>query len=71
MSRQKRGDNCELLAKRALFASMPSQTPTITSIVPQSGTPQSLITLGGSFETACYSRDVDGCAQDNNPLITR
>ncbi|CAF0819146.1 unnamed protein product [Rotaria sp. Silwood1] len=57
--------------KRALFASMPSQTPTITNIIPQSGTPQSLITLIGSFKTLCYSRDVDGCAQDNNPLISR
>ncbi|CAF5019692.1 unnamed protein product, partial [Rotaria magnacalcarata] len=35
------------------------------------GTPQSLIKLAGSFKTACYSRDVDGCAQDNNPLISR
>lgn len=56
---------------RALFASMPSQTPAITGIAPQSGTPQTLITLTGSFKTACYSRDVDGCAQDNNPLISR
>ncbi|CAF4818423.1 unnamed protein product, partial [Rotaria socialis] len=50
---------------------MLSHTPIITSITPQSGTPQSLIELAGSFKTACYSRDVDGCAQDNNPLISR
>jgi len=56
---------------RALFAPMLSQTPTITGIVPQTGTPQSLITLSGSFGTSCYSRDVDGCSQDNNPLISR
>ncbi|CAF2963963.1 unnamed protein product [Rotaria sp. Silwood2] len=58
-------------SNRALFASMPSQTPTINGIIPQSGTPQSLITLTGSFKTSCYSRDVDGCSQDNNPLISR
>ncbi|CAF3637436.1 unnamed protein product [Rotaria sp. Silwood1] len=58
-------------SNHALFASKPSQTPTITGIIPQSGTPQSLITLTGLFKTACYSRDVDGCAQDNNPLISR
>jgi hypothetical protein len=56
---------------RALFSSTPSQTPTITGITPQSGTPQSMITLSGSFDTSCYSRDVDGCSQDNNPLISR
>jgi hypothetical protein len=56
---------------RAVFAPMASQTPTITGISPQTGTPQSLITLSGSFQTSCYSRDVDGCAQDNNPLISR
>lgn len=56
---------------RALFISSLSQTPTITGISPQSGTPQSLISLTGAFQTACYSRDVDGCAQDNNPLISR
>ncbi|CAF3592631.1 unnamed protein product [Rotaria sordida] len=58
-------------SNRALFSSMPSQTPTITGIQPQSGTPQSLITLTGSFKTSCYSRDIEGCAQDNNPLISR
>lgn len=58
-------------ANRALFISSPSQTPTITGIIPQSGTPQTLITLNGAFQTPCYSRDVEGCAQDNNPLISR
>lgn len=58
-------------SQRARFSSMPSQTPTITSIQPQTGTPQTLIQLSGQFQTACYSRDVDGCAQDNNPLISR
>jgi hypothetical protein len=56
---------------QATFAPMPSYTPTINDITPQSGTPQSLISLSGDFETACYSRDVDGCSEDNNPLISR
>lgn len=56
---------------RAVFISSASQTPTITGITPQSGTPQSLIALTGAFRTACYARDVEGCAQDNNPLISR
>lgn len=56
---------------RAVFIASNSQTPTITSISPQSGNPQSMIQLTGSFKTACYSRDVDGCAQDNNALISR
>ncbi|CAM4958724.1 unnamed protein product, partial [Rotaria socialis] len=58
-------------SRQASFTPMLSHTPIITSITPQSGTPQSLIKLAGSFKTACYSRDVDGCAQDNNPLISR
>ncbi|CAM4931088.1 unnamed protein product, partial [Rotaria socialis] len=58
-------------SRQASFTPMLSHTPIITSITPQSGTPQSLIELAGSFKTACYSRDVDGCAQDNNPLISR
>lgn len=58
-------------SKRALFISSSGQTPTISTISPQSGTPQSIIQLTGSFKTSCYSRDVDGCAQDNNPLISR
>ncbi len=58
-------------ATQATFAPMPSQTPTITSISPQTGPPQTLISLAGTFETACYSRDVVGCADDNNPLISR
>ena len=57
--------------ERARFVSMPSQTPSITDIMPQTGTPQSLITLSGAFKTACYARDIDGCSQDNNPLISR
>ena len=56
---------------QATFAPMPSQTPTISGIMPQSTTPESLIKLTGSFKTSCYSRDVDGCAQDNNALISR
>jgi len=56
---------------RALFIPSSSQTPTITGIKPQSGTPNSLITLSGSFDTSCYSRDVEGCSQDNNALISR
>jgi hypothetical protein len=56
---------------RAVFASMLSQTPTITDITPQTGTPQTLITLTGEFQSLCYSRDIDGCSQDNNPLISR
>lgn len=56
---------------RAVFISSLSQTPTITGITPQSGTPQSLIALSGAFRTSCYARDVEGCAQDNNPLISR
>jgi hypothetical protein len=56
---------------RATFIPSLSYTPIITGIQPQTGTPQTLITLSGSFHTACYSRDIDGCAQDNNPLISR
>ena len=56
---------------RALFIPTSSQTPTITGIAPQTGTPQSLITLTGQFQSSCYSRDVDGCSDDNNPLISR
>lgn len=56
---------------RATFIPSSSNTPTITAIQPQTGTPQTLITLSGSFDSACYSRDIDGCAQDNNPLISR
>jgi len=56
---------------QATFAPMPSQTPTITDIEPQTGPPQTLISLYGNFETACYSRDVTGCSDDNNPLISR
>ena len=57
--------------KRATFLPMSSQTPTITSISPLSGTPHSLLTLEGAFKSACFSRDIDGCSQDNNPLISR
>ena len=57
--------------KRAVFVSSSAQTPTINGISPQTGTPQSLIKLTGSFKTSCYSRDIDGCSQDNNPLISR
>jgi hypothetical protein len=56
---------------RALFIPTPSQTPTITGISPQSGPPQSWIQMAGSFKTSCYSRDIEGCSQDNNPLISR
>jgi hypothetical protein len=56
---------------QATFAPIPSQTPTITDIEPQTGPPQSLISLYGNFETACYSRDITGCSDDNNPLISR
>ena len=55
----------------ATFIPSSSNTPRIYGIQPQTGTPQTLITLSGLFLTACYSRDIDGCAQDNNPLISR
>lgn len=55
----------------ATFIPSLGYTPIINSIQPQTGTPQTLINLSGSFYTACYSRDIDGCAQDNNPLISR
>jgi hypothetical protein len=58
-------------AIHATFIAVPSNTPTITDISPQSGTPQTLISLSGEFETSCYSRDVSGCSDDNNPLISR
>ena len=58
-------------AARAVFIPTPSQTPTITGISPQSGPPQSWIQMAGSFKTSCYSRDIEGCSQDNNPLISR
>ncbi|CAF3954248.1 unnamed protein product [Rotaria sp. Silwood2] len=56
---------------RATFIPSLSYTPIISGIQPQTGTPQTLITISGLFRTACYSRDIDGCAQDNNPLISR
>ena len=56
---------------QAFFIPTLSQTPTITGITPSSSTPQSLIQLTGSFKTSCYSRDIEGCSQDNNPLISR
>ena len=55
----------------ATFISLLSNTPVISGIQPQTGTPQTLIALSGSFGTSCYSRDIDGCSQDNNPLISR
>ncbi|CAF4103728.1 unnamed protein product, partial [Rotaria sp. Silwood1] len=57
--------------KRATFLPMSSQTPTITGITPLTATPRSLISLLGSFKSPCFSRDMDGCCQDNNPLICR
>ncbi|CAF1349580.1 unnamed protein product [Rotaria sp. Silwood1] len=57
--------------KRATFLPMSSQTPTITGITPLTATPRSLISLLGSFKSPCFSRDMDGCSQDNNPLISR
>ncbi|CAF3300635.1 unnamed protein product [Rotaria sp. Silwood2] len=57
--------------KRATFVPMSSQTPTITGITPLTATPRSLISLSGSFKSPCFSRDMDGCSQDNNPLISR
>jgi hypothetical protein len=57
--------------RRAIFASVPDQTPIIDTISPQSGPTNSLISLAGLFKTACYARDIEGCAQDNNPLISR
>lgn len=56
---------------QATFIPMVSQTPTITNISPQTGPPQTLITLSGAFQTACYSRDQVGCSDDNDPLISR
>jgi hypothetical protein len=57
--------------EQATFAPVPSNTPTITNIVPQSGTPETIISLSGVFQTACFSRDIVGCSDDNNPLISR
>ncbi|CAF1092534.1 unnamed protein product, partial [Didymodactylos carnosus] len=57
--------------KQATFAPSLSQTPIISGIIPRSGTPQTLINVTGAWQTACYSRDLDGCSEDNNPLITR
>ncbi|CAF1300760.1 unnamed protein product, partial [Adineta ricciae] len=56
---------------QATFAAVPSNTPIIDNISPQSGTPQTLIFLSGTFETECFSRDIVGCSDDNNPLISR
>jgi hypothetical protein len=57
--------------QQATFVPLTSQTPTITGISPQTGPPQSLISLSGNFQTACYSRDVNGCSMDGDPLIAR
>ncbi|CAF1377186.1 unnamed protein product, partial [Adineta steineri] len=56
---------------QATFAAVPSATPIISNIMPQTGTPQTLISLSGIFQTACISRDIVGCSDDNNPLISR
>lgn len=58
-------------AKRATFIPMSSQTPSVIGITPTTGTPHTLVTLSGSFKSACFSRDMDDCSQDNNPLISR
>lgn len=58
-------------AKRATFLPTSSQTPSITGITPSTGTPHTLVTLSGAFKSACFSRDMDDCSQDNNPLISR
>jgi hypothetical protein len=57
--------------QQSTFVPLASQTPTITGISPQTGPPQSLISLSGNFQTACYSRDVNGCSMDGDPLIAR
>ncbi|CAF3091006.1 unnamed protein product [Rotaria socialis] len=57
--------------QRATFVPLVSQTPTITGISPQTGPPQTLISLSGNFRTACTSRDVNGCSMDGDPLISR
>jgi len=57
--------------KRATFLPTSSQTPSITGITPSTGTPHTLVTLSGAFKSACFSRDMDDCSQDNNPLISR
>jgi hypothetical protein len=57
--------------QQATFVPLASQTPTITGISPQTGPPQSLISLSGNFQTACYGRDVNGCSMDGDPLIAR
>lgn len=57
--------------KRVTFSPISSQTPVISSITPLTSPPRSLITLGGSFKSPCFSRNIEGCSQDNNPLISR
>lgn len=57
--------------KRATFAPASSQTPVISGITPLTAPPRSMISLSGSFQSPCFSRDMDGCSQDNNPLISR
>ncbi|CAF4171105.1 unnamed protein product [Rotaria magnacalcarata] len=57
--------------KQATFVPLVSQTPTITGISPQTGPPQTLISLSGNFQTACTSRDTNGCSMDGDPLISR
>ncbi|CAF1415369.1 unnamed protein product [Rotaria magnacalcarata] len=57
--------------KRATFAPMSSQTPIITGATPTTAPPRSLLSLSGSFKSSCFSRDMDGCSMDNNPLISR
>ena len=46
-------------------------TPRINQIEPFSGLPGTFIDVKGDFKTACYLRDVDGCADDSGARITR
>lgn len=57
--------------RRAKFESSIANTPIIQSVTPISGLPQRLVSLTGDFKTNCYTRDVEACASDSVPLISR
>lgn len=48
-----------------------SHTPYISSVVPNSGIPGSLIEIKGDFKTNCFARDKVGCGNEYDTRISR
>jgi hypothetical protein len=53
------------------FESTLDNTPRIFNIWPAIGEPQRLVTLSGDFKTNCSARDVNACAREDAPIISR